>query len=250
MTRSYGFRRDPFPEKLFPKFESLGISPPVPIPPMFDFSGEMVACYDQGQTNSCTANAGTGAVQFINNETTAQSRMFVYYNERLIQGTTNKDDGATMGCVIQSLKSYGICDEIYWPFNEQDMLLKPPVSAYGLAKKDLLINAYSVSNIDSIKLAISQKIPVIFGMSVYSFFESAYMSYKGILQLPGPTETYLGGHALLICGYDDSTKLFHIRNSWGPTWGLNGYFYAPYDYITNPNLACDFYAVAKTDYTK
>jgi C1A family cysteine protease len=242
--RKYGLRLDSNPEKLFKPLESLSL-PSTTVPPSYDFSESMAPCYDQGQTNSCTANAACGAVQFIENDPNTPARMFVYYNERVIQNTTNQDDGATMGCSIQSLKTYGVCDETYWPFDQQDLFQKPTDQAYAVAKKDLLIDAYSVSTPEQIKSCISQRIPIIFGMNVYSFMESANMAHNGYLQMPSATDTYLGGHALLICGYDDSTKYYKIRNSWGTSWGLNGYFYAPYDYINNPNLTNGFYAVVK-----
>jgi C1A family cysteine protease len=61
--------------------------------------------------------------------------------------------------------------------------------------------------------------------------------------MPKPTETYLGGHALMAVGYDDQTHEFHVRNSWSARWGIDGYCWIPYDYLTNPHLASDFWAI-------
>ena len=46
--------------------------------------------------------------------------------------------------------------------------------------------------------------------------------------------------ALLLGGYDESQQHFIVRNSWGPKWGMGGYFTMPYAYLTDDNLAADF----------
>jgi C1A family cysteine protease len=44
-------------------------------------------------------------------------------------------------------------------------------------------------------------------------------------------------------GYDDSKQQFIIRKSWGTSWGKKGYFRMPYAYLTDPNLADDFWTI-------
>ena len=62
--------------------------------------------------------------------------------------------------------------------------------------------------------------------------------------MPQPSESNLGGHCVMIVGYQDSTKQFIVRNSWGSSWGLSGYFYLPYEYIDPANnLASDFWTL-------
>lgn len=56
-------------------------------------------------------------------------------------------------------------------------------------------------------------------------------------------EALIGGHAVLAVGYDNSTQHFIIRNSWGADWGDKGYFYMPYEYITDGDLADDFWYI-------
>jgi len=34
-----------------------------------------------------------------------------------------------------------------------------------------------------------------------------------------------------------------VRNSWGSKWGAAGYFYLPYPYLTNLDLAGDLWAL-------
>jgi len=53
----------------------------------------------------------------------------------------------------------------------------------------------------------------------------------------------MGGHAVCAIGFDDKKQCFIVKNSWGPTWGVNGYFYMPYKYTADTNLADDFWII-------
>ena len=69
---------------------------------------------------------------------------------------------------------------------------------------------------------------------------------SGFAPMPGPNEQFLGGHAVMLVGYDDSQTAFIVRNSWGSSWGQAGYFTLPYEYVCDPNLASDFWTVKTT----
>ena len=90
----------------------------------------------------------------------------------------------------------------------------------------------------------------VFGISVYDSFESQQVASTGVVPMPNlQTEQLLGGHAVMAIGYNNAQKRLLVRNSWGLDWGLSGnlkgYFTLPYDYVTNPNLASDFWTVVK-----
>jgi C1A family cysteine protease len=84
-------------------------------------------------------------------------------------------------------------------------------------------------------------------MMVYSSMESEEVSKSGRVPMPQPNEECLGGHAVLMVGFDDKKKTVLVRNSWGDKWGMGGYFTLPYDYITNPHLTSDFWVLSKID---
>jgi C1A family cysteine protease len=50
--------------------------------------------------------------------------------------------------------------------------------------------------------------------------------------MPKKGEKILGGHAVELVGYDDASKTFTVRNSWGPNWADHGYFHMPYAFLT------------------
>jgi len=61
--------------------------------------------------------------------------------------------------------------------------------------------------------------------------------------MPKSNEQVVGGHAVVAVGYDEAKQWFLIRNSWGARWGLKGYFTMPYAYLTDRNLADDFWTI-------
>lgn len=83
--------------------------------------------------------------------------------------------------------------------------------------------------------------------SVYESFESQKVASTGIAEMPKKSEKLLGGHAVLGVGYDDAKKTFPVRNSWGPDWGMDGYFTMPYEYLANRNLSDDFWKIVKSE---
>jgi len=224
----------------------------VALPPVIDLRPKMPDCYDQGQTGSCSGNATAGAIHYDRIlqalPVWTPSRLFIYYNTRLIEGTTSEDAGGTIRDSVKSVAKYGTCrEDIYWPYIEEKFADKPPAMAYQEAAKHTAIQYLRIdnSNISELKQCLVAGFPVIFGMSVYESFESDDVAKTGKVPLPGKGEQRQGGHALLLCGYSDPLSAFIVRNSWGTTWGLSGYCYIPYAYLTDLSLASDFWTIRR-----
>lgn len=217
------------------------------LPSSVDLRFQMPPVYDQGNVGSCTAQALGALLQYdaikqnkVNKNT--PSRLFIYYNERVLQNTVNSDSGASMRVGIQSIVQWGFCDETLWVHDTTKFKTKPTPPAYSAALPNK-VRHYSRINQDltQLRTALSQGNAFVFGFSVYDPFVSKAVSESGIL--PMPTGRLLGGHAVLGVGYDDAKQMFLIRNSYGEKWGQGGYFHMPYSYITNPRLASDFWLV-------
>jgi C1A family cysteine protease len=204
---------------------------------------------DQGNLGSCTGNAIVGAMECLENigkqHFVDLSRLFVYYNERAMEGTIRQDAGASIRDGVKSLANLGVCTEPLWPYNISKFRYKPTIKCFhdGLTRK---ITSYSrINTLSDMKNCLASKFPFVFGFSVYDGFESDAVAKTGIVNLPAKGEKLLGGHAVLCVGYDDATQRFLVRNSWGSGWGQKGYFTIPYAYLINRNLSDDFWTIRK-----
>src|SRR5579871_874990 len=116
------------------------------LPALVDLRPECPPVYDQGQLGSCTGNGIAGAIEFDQrkqgNKEFTPSRLFIYYNERVIEGTVSQDSGAQVRDGIKSVATLGAPSETDWPYNINEFAQKPPATAYADAKLDL-VSSYS-----------------------------------------------------------------------------------------------------------
>jgi len=219
------------------------------LPPKEDLRPECPKeVYDQGQLGSCTANAIAGALQFEQIKqslhTFIPSRLFIYYNERVMEGTVGTDSGAQIRDGIKSVGSIGAPPETDWPYAINEFAVKPPTKAYKDAPLGKALQYQRVPQVlTQMKGCLASGYPFVYGFTVYESFESPQVAQTGVVPMPAAGEKVLGGHAVLAVGYDDSSQRFIVRNSWGPGWGMGGYFTVPYAYLTDNNLSDDFWTV-------
>ena len=207
------------------------------LPPRVDLRGRnMPPVYDQRNLGSCTANAVCAAFQYnqlqdidVPDWPCMPSRLFQYYNTRILEGTVNSDSGASIRNSIKSAVIYGEVPANVWPYILKKFTQKPPQKVYDMAVKHKAIEYQRLNQtLADIKGAVALGSPVVFGFSVYTAFEGELVAKTGVLNLPTSSETMVGGHAVLIVGYDDYSMRFIVRNSWGDDWGMAGYFTMPY----------------------
>ena len=253
----YGWKRD-LPKANRPKYHVR--RPGVTRAPLVDFrtGAYMPPILDQGQLGSCTANSVAGVIRYLQAKEGCKSiytpsRLAIYYWERAKEGTTDQDAGATIDDQMYIVKTIGAPDERLWPYDVSKFTVKPPELVEVAAHLDTVPTEFEIdTGLDGIMDSLEQGFPVSFGFVVYNSFESAEVARTGIVPMPNQRSWYefwksadyvVGGHAVWICGYDINKKIVIVANSWGKYWGDNGYFYLPFDYITDPNLAGPFYSV-------
>jgi C1A family cysteine protease len=217
--------------------------------PPYYFITDKINCpiLDQETIGSCVANGSYALFYIISSQIITLSRLQLYYISRSLDGSSSNDDAGTyLSTALKSIIEYGLCNENTWPYDISKFADLAPTSCFcdTYSLKDY---TYSVvpQDINSITNIISNDQPVLIGIAIYSSFEFPNTSKTGVIPLPDTKrEQFLGGHALLIVGYDNSSQYFKVQNSWGTEWGASGYCFIPYAYILSEDLTSELFTVS------
>jgi C1A family cysteine protease len=235
------------------------MAPPAKLPRAVDLRAHCPPVVNQGQIGSCTGNSLAGLIGYLElrelksggpevftkGKFSPISRLFIYYNERALEGTVDSDHGAQLRDGVKSLLNDGFCRESTWKYGESQVLKKPSAQAYTEATKHKISQYVRLSTLDEMRHCLASNFPFVFGFTVYESFETAEVKKTGIMPMPEAAERVLGGHAVMAVGYDDAKRHLIIRNSWGTSWGQDGHFLMPYAYIQERGLADDFWTIRK-----
>jgi C1A family cysteine protease len=209
----------------------------IPIRPTVDLREWDSLVEDQEQLGSCTGNAVTNAYELMVKKIyptyfVELSKLFVYYNARVLEGTIDEDSGASIKNAVKGVYNFGVCKEELWPYNIDKFDDKPSPESYKDATNRKLLKYMKVLSIDNLVNAINYNYPVVIGMTIFENF--IYLNKDNYVLNDDETITYpIGGHAVTVIGYNLEDKLFLVKNSFGTEWGLNGYFYMSFDYVKN-----------------
>ncbi|HTQ13822.1 MAG TPA: C1 family peptidase [Rhizomicrobium sp.] len=218
---------------------------------------------DQGYLGSCTANAAAGLLEY--NERRARgrfvdaSRLFLYKAERDLLGWTG-DTGAYLRTAMEALVLFGAPPEHYWPYDGNPPAsnphynVEPPAFCYAFGSAYQALTYFrhdpagtpAATVLNNIRTYVAAGIPAMFGFPVYPEYDSPLPG--GLIGYPVAGQTSRGGHANVVAGYDDNLMIggdkgaLLVRNSWGPAWGVGGYGWLSYKYVTSA-LANDFWSM-------
>lgn len=221
------------------------------LPAEFSLRAKMPPVYDQGQLGSCTANAIAGCVQYqqmkqkLSEGAQVPSRLFIYWNERKLEGTIGTDSGAVIRDGMKVVATVGAPPELDWPYDISRFTETPPTNAFSDALKYKATYGKVNQSAHSFKASVYFGRPVVFGFTVFSSFETD-IGPNGIMPYPDvQLEQVLGGHAVVIIGYKqiNGQLYFEVRNSWGASWGDHGYFWMPAQYAISPDFCSDFWHI-------
>jgi len=212
------------------------------LPPEGSVMSFCPAIYQQGNIGSCVGNEVAAQVStghIIQRLPDPQpSRLMIYYNAREMEGSVQEDAGCSIRDAIKSVAKQGVCPESQWPYIEAYFAIKPPKACYDVALNNRILSYHRLwYSLNTMKACIVSGYPFSIGVRV---FENFPMEFG---EIPMPAGGMIGGHAMMVVGYNDATQKFIVRNSWGREWGIGGYGTIPYAYLTNPKLAVDFWTV-------
>jgi C1A family cysteine protease len=236
MSHKYGLIKDKEDKRDFIYQAKLGMTA---LPVKIDLRRSCPPIRDQGQLGSCTWEAMVGFYETLAKHNHLKvvrlSVLFGYYNTRVIENSVNIDCGAELRDCWKSFQKTGDCPNLYWPYYIKRFKTKPSARAY--LQSTYKVATYNrIYTLEDIKLCLSDNHPVVIGFAVYSSFESDHMAKTGIMPMPKPEEKCLGGHAVLVVGYDEVHQWLIVRNSWGNRWGARGYFFMPYAFVTSDQV--------------
>ena len=201
-----------------------------------DLTADFTQVKNQGELGACAVFAVTAVMEYIlkkNKKLESDfSERFVYYNVREKKGELGQQ-GAAIFEVIESIGEKGVCSETKCPYLKEHADDKPTQEAYDDGIKHRILKALSIDvspdlqhNLDVLRTAVAEGYPVIVSMKVFKEMD------LGLPFVAMPQEGEEGSnHALVICGFDDETGFFKVRNSWGTKFGDEGYCYMPYAYV-------------------
>ncbi len=201
-------------------------------------------CWDQADLGSCTAHAALGLAWFLMKKLKfpifMPSRLAEYYWTRAKEGTTQWDAGASVQDAMQTMNDVGVAHESLWWYNTKKFAVKPNMGVVADARKLKVTDIFSVRQTPAeMKTCLAMGFPIDFGFTVYESFDN--ITSNGVMPMPVRGEQILGGHSVLIVGYDDTKQWFICRNSWSNSWGDKGHFYMPYNFAFNSGYCDDFW---------
>lgn len=211
-----------------------------------DNSPGLVRILDQGRLGSCVPHGVTYAIEYVlakqgAGTTFAPSRLFIYYNGRVIgHYPLNQDTGLQIRDGVHSAVTYGAPPETAWPYDISRFTTRPPDADFteGLKHQVLKYAQVATGDLDD---AIASGYLVLSGFDVYESFEGDDVANTGIMPEPNRSrEQLLGGHctdyastaidgAKIPGKYQGKSGLkYRLKpNSWGPKWGLGGFYWEP-----------------------
>jgi Papain family cysteine protease len=244
VTRKYGWKRPTKPSAH--PLARIARLVDQPLPSVVDMRPLDTPIADQGDKGECTGETCAGLAQFILKRTSRffpVSSLAIYYWERAGEGDPGVDNGANLSDGFTVMSTTGIPPASVWPDIDADLLKSPALAVAQAAAAHKLTDPVAIpQDLRAIRSQLADAYPVAVGIEVYRQFESDHAANTGIITMPRLWNMSIGGHAILVVGYNDHTQEFMFRNSWGATWGDKGYGYLPYDYLVDPRLCSDLHS--------
>jgi C1A family cysteine protease len=227
-----GFKKQPEDSRDYQYMPVGGI-----LPSKVDLRDKFLSPRNQGNVQNCTGFASAALFEYRfgqYKEPTYFSTLYPWYFARLLQGWENQNVGVYLRDILKQIYKYGMVYESVMPFKSNYLRAPTRVEKAigGIALMYLSKTSYYTLTPALVKDALNKGRPVVFGIRINSSF---YGNKTGIIKDITPNSS---GHAMLCIGYDDEMDYFIVRNSWGSSWGDDGYCYIPQKYFNEQAFDC------------
>ncbi|MGE5391843.1 MAG: C1 family peptidase [Deltaproteobacteria bacterium] len=212
-----------------------------------DYRNQLPVVFDQGQRGSCVACASAWTVKAWQEMRSGDyppgglSAAFIYTLCKEKDGAPD-EEGTQPRVAMKVMQKSGVCPEKVMPYAALTDLPAPevpnvPDEAWGAAEP-FRIGSYAQlcaagdikrdQTLSAMRKALQNEGPFLMALLVCDNFRPDRDN-----RLPLPQGPVRGGHAVGIAGDIPEEGCLILRNSWGSSWGDNGYAYLPYDWLTS-----------------
>lgn len=204
------------------------------LPTRFDWrkapAGNYVsAVRDQAGCGSCVAFGVVGVLESMVRITAAEPSLDVDLSEAFVYFCLGPDAGAG-ACpdggwwpheALSAMKARGVSDEANYPYTDAD---QPCRRGSDYQTRLTRFTGFTrKTSTASMKKHLTTVGPMVACFTVYEDFFYYYTG--GVWRYRRSTAgEIVGGHCVMIVGYDDTSKCWIAKNSWGAGWGEKGYF--------------------------
>jgi len=234
MTR-FGCKRSPADARDYKYRVALAARVPLVLPPSISYRAKMTAVRNQGGEGACVGFASVALKEYQEGLSAGKcflcrkdfSERYVYEMAKLIDGDPTPHEGTTIRAAMEVLLKHGVCNEACWRYIA-NVTMSPCRRAEDEARPNRIASYVAIEDVQAMKQALVSNGPFVLGIDVFESFDH---DVKGHIPMPEAGERLEGGHAICIVGYDDATREFSFKNSWGRSWGDGGYGYLLYGYL-------------------
>lgn len=154
--------------------------------------------------------------------------------ERMYPPQTNIDGGTYISLACDVLRKFGVCRDELHPFKTENVFKAPPVMASREARLNRISSHFKIKTqgndrIDDMVFNLKAGNPIVFGTQV----GTDWFRYNGGKNPLGVEKDPKGGHAMICLGFING--IFIIENSWGFSWGEDGFAYVSPEVFTHPS---------------
>lgn len=199
---------------------------------------------DQGRRAACVAFAATAGHELLRREGVDLAEEFLHWAAKQRDGLPAGSEGTTLAAAAAGLAELGQPPEALWPYDEARDAgapgYAPPEGACDAARaRRVRAGGPLASTSAALRQALDRGLAVLLGLRIHLPWYEA--GPDGRIAMPRPGATAYGGHAVLVVGYrapvGGGDGSFIVRNSWGRSWGEDGYGYLPDAYVEQHGLA-------------